>query len=176
MIMKSRLVSSFLRRDVLSHTSSSPHTFIRACSSQTTPVWDYDIVIAGGGIVGAAFAAKVLSTTSKNGLKLAIVDMKGPPSLESCITRTTPDVRVYALSPQSIEFLKDIRAWQHVEACGRSQPYAHMQVSISIRFTPSYSIIHNDNTIIIIQNVTLFNPTRIIATGMGIRGSWCSSF
>ena len=132
--MKSRLVSSFLRRDLLSRTIAANRNtlFLRACSSQSNPSWDYDIVIAGGGIVGAAFAAKILSTTSKNGLKLAIVDMKGPPSLESCTSRATPDVRVYALSPQSIAFLKDIRAWQHVEACGRSQPYAHMQVSESI--------------------------------------------
>lgn len=97
----------------------------RTCTSSCTS-WDYDILVAGGGIVGAAFVSEVLNNTSKDRLKIGIVDVRAPPSLSSCTERLVPDLRVYALSPQSIELLRKNHAWKHIE--GRSQPYTHMQV------------------------------------------------
>ena len=87
----------------------------------------YDVLINGGGIVGAVFAVSLLRQVGKSsGLRIGIVDPRPPPSLESCLARATPDVRVYAMSPRSIETLEAVGAWKHVVA--RSQPYDSMQV------------------------------------------------
>ena len=53
--------------------------------SSNAATWDYDILIAGGGIVGATFVGKVMSSVSKmRQLKICIVDIRPPPSIVNC--------------------------------------------------------------------------------------------
>jgi len=89
----------------------------------------YDILVNGGGIVGAAFVCEllhILKNPSSSSLKIAILDPRPPPSLDECLSRTSPDLRVYALAPATVALLKKIGAWKYVEK--RSQPYNAMHV------------------------------------------------
>lgn len=93
---------------------------------------DYDIVINGGGVVGAAFAASILHKT-KGACKIAIVEQGPNNPLNNAVGDTDakfqvgkPDLRVYALSPKSTDFLDSIGAWKFIKP--RSQQYNSMQV------------------------------------------------
>jgi 2-octaprenylphenol hydroxylase len=66
---------------------------------------DFDVIIAGGGLVGASLACALQD------LRVAIVDetlRKAPPDSDSF------DARVYALSPANVEFLRRIGAWDSI--------------------------------------------------------------
>jgi hypothetical protein len=95
----------------------------RTFSAGVSLSWDYDVVISGGGVVGAAFAASLLNKTSGK-CKIAIIENKPP--LELKTEKSLPDIRVYALSPKSIQFLQQTGAWKHVQV--RSHPYEQMQI------------------------------------------------
>ena len=88
----------------------------------------YDLLVCGGGVVGAATVSNLLRLMggSHNRLKIGIVDARGPPTLASCTERKGYDLRVYALAPQSIALLKNTGAWKYIEP--RSQAYYDMQV------------------------------------------------
>jgi len=87
----------------------------------------YDVLVNGGGVVGAAFAVSLLREVGPGSkLRIGIVEPRKPPTLASCTAREGPDVRVYAMSPRSIETLAAIDSWKHVAA--RSQAYDSMQV------------------------------------------------
>ena len=86
-----------------------------------------DILVIGGGIVGNAFVAGLLKKTkAKDVLRIGIIDVKPPPSLDDCLAMEKPDPRVYALSPRSIKSLSDIGVWETIVP--RSQPYSRMVV------------------------------------------------
>jgi hypothetical protein len=63
----------------------------RACvqhlSSTTTPSsstdweYDYDVLVVGGGVVGAALAAKLAMDVGQAGMKVALVEGRAPPPL-----------------------------------------------------------------------------------------------
>ena len=82
--------------------------------------------------MGAAFVSNFLRLvgSSSDKLRIGIVDTRAPPSLESCLEREHPDLRVYALSPHSISLLKDIGAWKYIEDGGRCHSYDKMYVDI----------------------------------------------
>ena len=88
----------------------------------------YDILVCGGGVVGAATVSNLMRLLgpSHTHLKIGIVDARGPPTLSSCTDREGYDLRVYALAPQSISLLKNTGAWKYIEP--RSQAYHDMQV------------------------------------------------
>jgi len=87
----------------------------------------YDVLINGGGIVGAAFAAALLREVGPGSkLKIGIVEPRKPLSLQECLDRPTPDIRVYAMSPRSTQILDSFGSWKHIAP--RSQPYDSMQV------------------------------------------------
>ena len=88
--------------------------------------YDYDILVSGGGVVGSCLCAKLLKDPKTSGLKIGLVELKKPISLEDISKSPTPEVQVYALSPSSINFLKKVDAWGAIEP--RSQPYRYMQV------------------------------------------------
>jgi ubiquinone biosynthesis UbiH/UbiF/VisC/COQ6 family hydroxylase len=67
---------------------------------------DFDIVIIGGGLVGASLAAAL----AKSGLRLALVERKA-----AAAPGPDWDSRVYALTPASIAFLDRIGAWRRLE-------------------------------------------------------------
>jgi 2-polyprenyl-6-methoxyphenol hydroxylase-like FAD-dependent oxidoreductase len=84
---------------------------------------DYDIVINGGGIVGAALAVDLLRKL-KGQLKVAVIEPNMVKPLR--FTRSIPDARVYALSPNSIRYLQTIDCWKDVYE--RSHAYTSMQI------------------------------------------------
>lgn len=90
----------------------------------------YDVVVAGGGLVGAAFAAGVASTPGLSGLRIAVVDRHfHPPEItldgnrpEDCF-----DPRVVALTEASRLLLESAGIWSS-DVAERACPYHHMEV------------------------------------------------
>lgn len=80
---------------------------------------DFDIVIVGGGLVGASFAAALRGS----GLTRAVVEAAEPPAAAD----DGWDSRVYAISPGSAAFLAACGAWQRLDP-DRVQPVEAMQV------------------------------------------------
>ena len=79
---------------------------------------EFDIVIVGGGIVGASLAAALKSS----GLRLALVEGQPLPSLDS-----EWDSRIYAFTPGNVNFLTECGAWQRLDA-SRVQQVEEMRV------------------------------------------------
>jgi len=78
---------------------------------------EYDIVIVGGGMVGAALAAKLASQEATSGLRIALVEAGPQPPL---FTGDNFDPRVVALSQKSAALLQSLGVWQdimQVRAC-----------------------------------------------------------
>ncbi|MCC6610272.1 MAG: UbiH/UbiF family hydroxylase [Burkholderiales bacterium] len=80
---------------------------------------EVDVAIVGAGLVGASFARAL----DGSGLRLALVEAAPPP-----VPAERWDSRIYALSPASIAFLRDIGAWAGLDA-SRVQPVRRMAVS-----------------------------------------------
>lgn len=68
----------------------------------------YDVVIGGGGLPGLSLAAAL----AHSGLSVAVAD--AAPIVAPEHDRTQYDVRVYAISPGSAQFLHAIGAWQRL--------------------------------------------------------------
>lgn len=66
---------------------------------------DFDVVIVGGGLAGASFAAALADSR----LRVALIERKAPPP-----PAAQWDARVYTLTPASIAFLERIGAWRGV--------------------------------------------------------------
>ncbi len=73
-----------------------------------------DIVIVGGGIVGAALACKVAGDPIFANTSVRLLEVKAPHSLEHVSASKEKDIRVYALTPASVNLLKDIKVWSKV--------------------------------------------------------------
>lgn len=86
--------------------------------------YDFDIVICGGGMVGAALAALLLREQRLNDLNIALIESRFP-------TQPPPadevDLRVSAISRASERILKHCGAWAHVDAL-QASAYAEMTV------------------------------------------------
>ena len=67
---------------------------------------DFDVAVAGAGLVGMALAPAL----ARAGLKVALID-RGPVAAPEFDTDTW-DTRVYAISPGSATFLRSLGAWQ----------------------------------------------------------------
>lgn len=78
---------------------------------------DFDLVIVGGGLAGAALAVAL----RRSRLRIAVVEASPPMQSESW------DQRVYAYSPASARFLDDLGAWRHIDPT-RLQPVSEMRV------------------------------------------------
>ncbi|GAB4116051.1 MAG: UbiH/UbiF family hydroxylase [Sideroxydans sp.] len=82
---------------------------------------EFDIVIIGGGLVGASLAAAL----KDSGLKLALLESGAPPPVS-----TAPDnwdSRIYAFTPGNAEFLRECGAWQRLDM-SRVQQVEEMRV------------------------------------------------
>ena len=78
---------------------------------------NFDLIIVGGGLAGAAMAVALRRTH----LKIALIE-QGPP--------VKPDVwdqRIYAYSPASVAFLAELGVWAHLEHA-RLTPVSAMQI------------------------------------------------
>ena len=78
----------------------------------------FDVLIVGGGLVGASLAAAL----KPSGLSVALVESQPAPPLSS-----EWDNRIYAISPGSAEFLHQCGAWQQLDM-SRVQPVEQMRV------------------------------------------------
>ena len=79
---------------------------------------DFDVVIIGGGLVGASLAAALKSS----GLSLGLLESQPAPG-----SNDGWDSRIYAISPGNAAFLADCGAWQHLDM-SRVQPVYDMRV------------------------------------------------
>lgn len=79
---------------------------------------DLDVVIIGGGLVGASLAAALKSS----GLSIGLLE-----SQPADTGKAGWDSRIYAISPGNAAFLADCGAWQHLDM-GRVQPVSAMRV------------------------------------------------
>jgi 2-polyprenylphenol 6-hydroxylase len=77
-----------------------------------------DVIIVGGGLVGASFAGALAGAN----LEVALLEQSPPPA-------PAPgwDPRIYAVSPASVAFLRAAGAWALVDA-GRATPIRRMRV------------------------------------------------
>ena len=78
-----------------------------------------DVVVAGGGVVGAACALAMAHA----GLAVALVEPRPAPRWSA----QQPDLRVYALAPDNAALLDRLGVWPQVLAA-RAQPYRRMRV------------------------------------------------
>ena len=79
---------------------------------------EFDVVVVGAGLVGASFALALRGC----GLKIAVVE---PAPLQQ--PENDWDSRIYALSPASVTFLRQLGAWQRLDA-GRIQRVERMEI------------------------------------------------
>lgn len=79
----------------------------------------YDVVVVGAGMTGAAAALGF----AQEGLHVALLEQAAPSSFDAT---SPPDVRISAISSSSVDFLKQLGAWQHVEAM-RCTPYRQLE-------------------------------------------------
>ncbi len=79
----------------------------------------HDVVVAGGGVVGAACALALAGA----GLEVLLVEGREPPRWSA----GRPDLRVYAFAPDNAALLDSLGVWAGVRE-RRAQPYRRMRV------------------------------------------------
>ncbi|KAL3681969.1 hypothetical protein R1sor_024925 [Riccia sorocarpa] len=118
--------------DGMSHVSSAQRSANTAKQSgyKTENAGDsnYDVVIVGGGMVGAAVGCGLASSPLTKSLRVAIIDGNPATVLKYKEKQNSvPDARVSAITPATIRFLKDVGAWEKIQGC-RHAPFDSMQV------------------------------------------------
>lgn len=83
----------------------------------------YDLVIIGGGLVGASLALSLCKSPLSTDFKIALVDARIP---------TNTDPRLFALNYASCEFLKSLELWQQLEP--HAAPIHNVHVSYQGHF------------------------------------------
>lgn len=84
---------------------------------------NYDVVVIGGGLVGASLAAAL----KNSGLSLALVEAGAPPTLGDPALDDDWDSRIYAISPGSRTFLEQSGVWSLLDQT-RVAPVEEMRV------------------------------------------------
>ncbi|KAI7086249.1 ubiquinone biosynthesis hydrox [Hortaea werneckii] len=108
-----------LRRSFWSSTTTS---------RSTAPEHDiYDVVCVGGGPAGLSFLAALQAHPSTRSLKTALVDTQDLTTARTAGHAEAYSNRCSSLTPSSLRFLKEIGAWEKVNA-KRAQPYHAMEV------------------------------------------------
>lgn len=79
----------------------------------------HDLVVAGAGVVGAAAAL----AAARDGLRVALVEVRAPAPWRG----DAPDLRVYAIAPDSLALLDGLGVGAGVRAA-RAHPYRRMRV------------------------------------------------
>lgn len=127
----------------------------------------YDLIIVGGGLVGASFASALKRTT----LRIALIDARLPSS---------DDPRLFALNASSCQFLANLDCWQQLQehACAIEQVHVshqghfgavrlhHQDVNLSAlgNVVPARYIEAALNAALTTQaNLTVYRPARLTA-------------
>ncbi len=79
----------------------------------------FDVVINGGGMVGAALACGL----AQHNFRVAVIDRQEPATFDR---QSLPDVRISAISRTSVDLLKELEVWPQIVAC-RSAPYRKLE-------------------------------------------------
>lgn len=82
-----------------------------------------DVLIIGGGLVGASLAAAL----KDSGLSLALIEASAPPVLEYPLSDENWDSRIYAISPGSRRFIERSGAWSLIDP-GRIAAVEEMRI------------------------------------------------
>ncbi|MGD9660100.1 MAG: UbiH/UbiF/VisC/COQ6 family ubiquinone biosynthesis hydroxylase [Porticoccaceae bacterium] len=92
--------------------------------SGNTPIEQFDVLVAGAGLVGATFAAHLAGAEAARGMRIAIVDKQVglPPLLDEMF-----DPRVVALTEASRLLLDNAGIWT-AAVMAKASPYGHMEV------------------------------------------------
>lgn len=107
---------------------ATQHKIVQDCQ-ETCEGEEFDVVIIGGGMVGAAVGCGLAANKLTSSLRVAIIDGK---SLTNGIrtlptSDAIPDPRVSALTPATVAFLEEVDAWKHIQN-SRHAPFDSMQV------------------------------------------------
>lgn len=107
----------------LKNQTKSPASYRRYSTTQDTE--PYDVIVCGAGMIGTVMACALGRSPYMVGKRVLLLDSGKP--IETNILDDPPqyDIRVCAISPGNIQFLKDQGVWQHVP---RSQTVERMQV------------------------------------------------
>lgn len=116
----------------------------------------FDLIIIGGGLVGAGFAAAL----EKSPLKIALIDARMP---------ANDDPRLFALNDGSCHFLQNLRVWPALQAHATAIQQVH--VSRSQHFG-SVRLHHSDVGLPALGNVI---PAKYIETALNDRLSTLSN-
>ncbi|NIC05475.1 UbiH/UbiF/VisC/COQ6 family ubiquinone biosynthesis hydroxylase [Billgrantia bachuensis] len=87
------------------------------------PTTHFEVIVVGGGMVGAALAALL----GQAGVAVALLDARPEPLAAEAVGRGQPAMRVSALTPVSQRLLEGLGAWSWM-AARRVTPYRFMQV------------------------------------------------
>ena len=93
----------------MSHHHSHRHQAAAVHGAQTVAV-DFDLIIVGSGLTGSSLAVALADTN----LRIALVDARAPSRPQGWPAHW--DNRVYAISPGSADFLREIGCWAHLPA------------------------------------------------------------
>ncbi|MDR5898943.1 UbiH/UbiF/VisC/COQ6 family ubiquinone biosynthesis hydroxylase [Halomonas vilamensis] len=146
----------------------------------------FDVVIVGGGMVGAALCALLANA----GMHVALVEAQNTPLLPATLKLTQPTPRVSALTPVSQRLLTWLNAWPAMVSA-RVTPYHAMHVwdgegSGEIRFSADEAgvlvlghIVENDVTLAALNaqiaghpKVSRINGARVEALQTTATGRW----
>lgn len=86
---------------------------------------EVDVVVVGGGMVGAACALAMMTQTD---LRVALIEPRPPqPEVLQSGLQEAPDLRVSAINAGSQNWLDELGAWSHIKAL-RVHPYRRLSV------------------------------------------------
>ncbi|CAF4868724.1 unnamed protein product [Pieris macdunnoughi] len=116
----------------------------------------YDVIIAGGGMVGCTLACAMGKNALLSNLKILLLE--GSPNKKYELTPHYSN-RVVALNQNTKSLMNSINVWEHVEAL-RLQPVRHMQVwdaCSDAMITFSSTDILDDDVAYIVENDVLLH-------------------
>jgi len=134
MLCASKIINPSRRVILYSSSSSSSRITTKRWNTTNanipTTTRMYDMVISGGGIVGAALACRIAGSTNPlmNTRRIACLEAFKPKSFEEVTNTSNIDLRTYAIAPKSARLLEEIGVWNRVVESDRCQSFSSMQV------------------------------------------------